>query len=793
MERYENIIKIEQIRKLVEENQYIKAQNILDTMDISRIKTLTDLSIIADVLTQNERFDDAMKVLTKIYTKTKTRRILYQLVDLSIKRGNVRDAEDYLSRYTKIAPMDPYRYVFRYCIDKLNSESYDELISSLEQLKEHEYIEVWAYELAKLYHKAGMKDKCVRECSDIVLWFGDGIYVEKAKLLKAYYVGEINPIHMLKAKEKREAEKKLGLDKTKDYSTIRSQIDQFLANDESNETSESVERVVNQEQAVNHQMYEEEQAVYKGLYEEAQYNSQYYENKQQIGNPYLYEIEEQVENKDLYEIEEQVENPDFYEIEEQVDNEELYELEQLQNKEINELEETENQAFYQIEEQDDDEESNKKLLDIQKLAEFKKQIGYNETLNKVIQSYNQEIFSKEDIEAISVINTTEQDEVVNLSTDKEQSIHIIKDEVRESTDEAEDSIDEVKESTDEVKESTDDAEESIVEIKENINEVKESTDDVKEITDEANESTDETEESIDETNESTDEAEESTGETNESTDELDAYIDNIKSMDELVLQKEFDELFCNLGIDSTKTFGFISQNLECKRQLHDCFKEMTSDLSKINHLVITGDKKSGKTTLAKNISKVLYQCGYLKSSRVALISAKKLNSMNINEKKDKLINCSLVIEEAELLQANTINQLFNLIDDLSNNIFIILEGSKTGINDLQNQYHKLSEYFTNYICLPRFTKEDYMGFITTYIEDNEYKLTSEAEEKFMNYIKQMENTLEKENVLEKIISAAINAKVAADERNKKSLFGLISSGELEENELLYIKPEDVLN
>ncbi|MDF2590091.1 MAG: hypothetical protein K0S41_3932 [Anaerocolumna sp.] len=745
MERYENIIKIEQIRKLVEENQYIKAQNILDTMDISRIKTLTDLSIIADVLTQNERFDDAMKVLTKIYTKTKTRRILYQLVDLSIKRGNVRDAEDYLSRYTKIAPMDPYRYVFRYCIDKLNSESYDVLISSLEQLKEHEYIEVWAYELAKLYHKAGMKDKCVRECSDIVLWFGDGIYVEKAKLLKAYYVGEINPIHMLKAKEKREAEKKLGLDKTKDYSTIRSQIDQFLANDESNETSESVERVVNQEQAVNHQMYEEEQAVYKGLYEEAQYNSQYYENKEQIGNPYLYEIEEQAENKDLYEIEEQAENKDLY----------------------------------QIEEQDDDEESNKKLLDIQKLVEFKKQIGYNETLNKVIQSYNQEIFSKEDIEAISVINTTEQDWVVNLSTDKELNIHVLNDEVRESIDEAEESIDEVKESTDDVKEITDEANES--------------TDETEESIDETNESTDEAEESIVKIKESTDEAEESIGETNESTDELDAYIDNIKSMDELVLQKEFDELFCNLGIDFTKTFGFISQNLECKRQLHDCFKEMTSDLSKINHLVITGDKKSGKTTLAKNISKVLYQCGYLKSSRVALISAKKLNSMNINEKKDKLINCSLVIEEAELLQANTINQLFNLIDDLSNNIFIILEGSKTGINDLQNQYHKLSEYFTNYICLPRFTKEDYMGFITTYIEENEYKLTSEAEEKFMNYIKQMENTLEKENVLEKIISAAINAKVAADERNKKSLFGLISSGELEENELLYIKPEDVLN
>ncbi len=238
MERYENIIKIEEIRRLTDDNQYVKALRILKTLDTNKIKSLTDLSIIADVYTQNEEYDDAMKILTRIYAKNKTRRIVYQLVDLSIKKGDIYESEYYLDKYKKLASRDSYQYIFRYCIDKLKEEPYDVLIASLEKLKEYEYFEVWAYELAKLYHKAGMKDKCVRECSDIILWFGNGIYVEKARLLKAYYVGEVNPIHMLKAKEKKETEARLGLDKTKDYSNIRSEIDKFLAeNDESSQNN----------------------------------------------------------------------------------------------------------------------------------------------------------------------------------------------------------------------------------------------------------------------------------------------------------------------------------------------------------------------------------------------------------------------------------------------------------------------------------------------------------------------------------------------------------------------------
>lgn len=259
MERYETLIKIEEIRRLTEDNQYVKALKVINTIDVNKIKSLTDLSVIADIYAKNEEYDNAMEVLLRVYKKNKARRILYQLVDLSIKRGNIEESEEYLRKYIKIAPNDPYRFVFQYCIDKLKNEPFDLLIDSLEQLKEYEYYEVWAYELAKLYHKAGMKDKCVRECSDIVLWFGEGLYVDKAKLLKAYYVGEIDPVNVLKAKDREETRARLGLDKTKDYTQIKNQIDKIL------EAAEAEQETLSAE--VTEEIKEEESSAYEDLIE----------------------------------------------------------------------------------------------------------------------------------------------------------------------------------------------------------------------------------------------------------------------------------------------------------------------------------------------------------------------------------------------------------------------------------------------------------------------------------------------------------------------------------------------
>ncbi len=204
---YENIAKIKEMRKRVDEGDYEEAQKILDLIPLKKIKNTSDLNLIAQVFKENGRYEEAMEILLKLYQKSKTRKVLFQLVLLSIKMLHIEDAEKYLTEYKDLAPEDFYNYIFRYKIDKLKGESYEVLIDTLVALKNTEYIEKWAYELAKLYYKAGMEEECIKECSDIILWFGEGSYVEKAKMLRSYYSGETNKEKMIEELKRRAKEK----------------------------------------------------------------------------------------------------------------------------------------------------------------------------------------------------------------------------------------------------------------------------------------------------------------------------------------------------------------------------------------------------------------------------------------------------------------------------------------------------------------------------------------------------------------------------------------------------------
>ncbi len=203
MGSYEIIVKTEEIKRKVREEDYASALRILETIDSKKVKNPSVLGLMAEVYAQNGRYEEAQQLLLRIYYKTKTRKILNQLIWLSIQLNNTEDAESFLREYEKLAPKDYNNYVFRYQIDKLKGESFEVLIQTLESLKETEYIEQWAYELAKLYYKAGMEEKCIRECSDIILWFGEGSYVEKARVLKAYYSGEADKDMIIEELKKR--------------------------------------------------------------------------------------------------------------------------------------------------------------------------------------------------------------------------------------------------------------------------------------------------------------------------------------------------------------------------------------------------------------------------------------------------------------------------------------------------------------------------------------------------------------------------------------------------------------
>lgn len=203
MGSYDIILKIEEIRKRIQEKDYDSAQKIMDTIPLKKVKNIADLNLLADVCIQIKEYDKAMTLLSRLYKKSKTRRVMYQMVLASIEGKNIEEAEKYLKEYEELAPNDYSIYIFRYKIDKAKKEPYHVQIESLKKLKETAYMEKWAYELAKLYYKAGMEEECIQECSDLITWFGEGRYVEKAKILRAYHLGEIDKEELLEGLKNR--------------------------------------------------------------------------------------------------------------------------------------------------------------------------------------------------------------------------------------------------------------------------------------------------------------------------------------------------------------------------------------------------------------------------------------------------------------------------------------------------------------------------------------------------------------------------------------------------------------
>lgn len=612
MERFENIIKIEEIRRLIDDNQYIKAAKILDTMDISKIKALTDLSILADVLIQNERYEEAMEILLKMYNKSKTRRVLYQLVDVSIRMEDVESASKYLDMYIKVAPSDPQRFIFRYCIDKLNQEPYEILIDSLEQLKEHEYIEVWAYELAKVYHKAGMIDKCVRECSDIILWFGEGIFVEKAKLLKAFYAGEIKESQIINAKDRKEFLHRLSLEKTKDYSEMREEINRYLSNEELKGDKPSSEEDLDKESSyINKDNYP--------IIENEAFNDQ--------------ELDKEVEDKEQ---------------DEYINNESLKEA-------------TEN---------------------------------FNEDYEKDNKDYTTEGYIKEIEEAASTNETLEKRYELNEASSQESTL-----------------LDS-------------DAWEDDAELEE-ISQESESYD-------------------------------------------LYGYLENVG----FYAKEEFGAFFLVKGI---------------KEQIQIALENILSDRLNMNHLVIAGEPRSGKTTLAKKICKAMYALNWIKSSKIAKISGEKLNRLNLVQQREKLYNSTLIIENVSRMDENGCNMLAYFLDEMKDTIFVILEDELEKIQKFFLNNLTLYNFFKNKVVIPSFTGEDLKGFAIELIEKNNYQFLENVKEEFFQKIELI--LINRENAFEKVMSLTKSTIKNADNRYKENLSEI--NNENLDNRQLYIEKEDI--
>ena len=189
MDKYEYNEKAKQINDRIEEKDYMAAARIADGIDWKRVKSVKMLTNVGSAYAEIGRYEDAKEIFLIAFQRAPMgRRLAYKLTELSIVAGKIEEAEMYYHEFLEIAPKDISRYELLYKLEKKKGKPIEELIRILEEYKENEFDDIWAYELARLYHKAGMSEACITECDEIILWFGEGEYVEKAKELKAIYV-----------------------------------------------------------------------------------------------------------------------------------------------------------------------------------------------------------------------------------------------------------------------------------------------------------------------------------------------------------------------------------------------------------------------------------------------------------------------------------------------------------------------------------------------------------------------------------------------------------------------------
>ena len=198
MDKYEYRVRAEEINALIEKREYAEAVKIADTIDWRRVKSVTMLCKVSELYKMNRRYEDSRDILLLAYERQPgSRKIVYSLCELSIKLEELVLAIEYYKEFVQVAPRDTGRFILQYRLYEAQEVSLEERIAVLEEYKKRDYREKWAYELAYLYHRVGLATRCVEECDELILWFGEGKYVIKAMELKMLHA-PLTPIQQEK-------------------------------------------------------------------------------------------------------------------------------------------------------------------------------------------------------------------------------------------------------------------------------------------------------------------------------------------------------------------------------------------------------------------------------------------------------------------------------------------------------------------------------------------------------------------------------------------------------------------
>ena len=244
MDKYEYRVKTEQMLDHLEKKEYQQAKEIADGIDWRRVKNASMLNTVSEIYEYNGEFKKGRDILFLAFDRAPgSRKIVYRLGTLALKIKDIREATDCYEEFVKLAPKDPNQYILKYKILRTQGASLTDQITALEEFKKAEYIEKWAYELAKLYDEAGMTAECLEECDDLILWFSEGKYVYLAMELKMKYK-PLTPLQQEKYDSRPGAVKKKPEPEKQPESTLEEVDDENEYNESTEETVDVQEEPV---------------------------------------------------------------------------------------------------------------------------------------------------------------------------------------------------------------------------------------------------------------------------------------------------------------------------------------------------------------------------------------------------------------------------------------------------------------------------------------------------------------------------------------------------------------------
>ena len=779
MDKHEYRVKTEQMLAYMEKKQYKKAMEIADTIDWHRVKSLSMLSSVSEIYEYNGENQKSRDILFIAYDRSPgSRKIVYRLGTLAIKIDDLQEAMDCYEEFLSIAPKDPNQYILKYKILKAENAPLEEQIEALVDFKKMEYVEKWAYELAKLYEAAGMIPECLEECDDLILWFSEGKYVLKAMELKMQHK-PLTPLQQekydrfLEKKEeaKKAKEEKENLEATRKIEIPKEMVEPTEEKSVEEVTEEPAEEKVEEETAEEpaEETVEEEPAEETVEEETAEEPAEETVEEE----PAEETVEEETAEEPAEETveEEAAEEPVEEAIEEEVAEETVEESEPESIIKETVVGSTLEEALVKgvaaavnvpVPEQDEEPMSAQEKLEgiLQNWEETQRAVE-QEIERKKQQAEAEREAKRKERAAQSMFDTTP-----IIPDDIQQLLDDLENEMKASEEAEEDvEIEEIiEEPTVDSTEATEPAEELQEEIVEEVTgmETVETEEPIMEeepaeVIEEAPvvEATEEPEEevvsepvedfaddddiiekqfdiSFQEETETKDDALEQLQ--SEMTTDADKDTEGVSFDTGFIVQGKYDleaqsEIGLKAGLteEQKKLFsyfvpvrGMSEQIVEVLENDKNCNSRYGT--SRTGNILVVGRQGTGKTVLAVNVVKAIQKARRLKQGKVAIVTGEALNKKELSTVLGKLKGGALIVEKAGKMNQSTVEELSRKMEEQTGELLVVLEEQRKPLEKLLSENPGFKRKFTSKLELPIFINDELVTFGQTYAKENGYKI-----------------------------------------------------------------------